>query len=528
MKFLGGDRFEGALTLKTGVNYTSYGTGRATISGGVPVTTWTQVDAPHNIWRASWNAGRPRALFVNGVRVKRARTTSFISGTTENGTGYGTGSSSSPGYMSTWGNKSDIEMVYYFSWRNSFSPVSTVVGNTITMLSTPFAELVANQTGLGEGWTPDFVENAYEIFTANNTAGTFYQDRTANFVYLIPPSGGDPNSMTVIAPVLQQICNGTSVSNVTVSNLVFEHTTNTDINTAGFPDVQGTICGDVFNAFTSLRNLSGAIYLTACTDVTFVRCIVRRLGNTGIQVNSTCTNCAIVGNIIYDISGNGITVGGSLQYTGSQPVGLQVNNNAIALVAQEYQGAVAFFQWWAVRSNISYNEVWDIPYTGISLGIGWARETNPNGSTGNIISFNEVHDFMQVMDDGGGVYLNSRGPSTFVLSNYIHDTGSFGTKMGTYMDDGSFGFNAWDNVMVQCYTNPMYFHDNISNNSALRNTSDGGAYGVANGVLYVADNTYDTLNVVSTPTARAAGVALGTGIQAAYADVKTEAHILIP
>ncbi len=529
--FNGGDRFEGALSLHSGTNYTSYGTGRATISGGVAITTWTQVDAPHNIWRASWNSGRPRALYVDGTRCVRARTsTGLPSGSTSNSGGYSTASSSNPGYLSTYGNKSDIEFVYYFDWRNSFVPVSNVVSNTITMLTTPWADFQANQDSQSKPYTVTYVENAYEIFTANNTAGTFYQDRSANFVYLIPPAGGDPNSMTVIAPVLDQVVTGSSVGNVTVSNLEFAHTTNLDINTAGFPEIQANICGQIpSHPFSTWANTKAAIDLNACTSVRFTRCLIRHLGTAGISVRSTSTNCELDGNIIYDTSGNGVVVGNGTGYTGLQPVNLSVNNNFIAKVGQEFQGAVGFLQWWAVTTNVTHNEVYKVPYTGISLGIGWGLETNPSGATGNQITYNDVHSYMLRMDDGGGIYENSHNPLALTTHNYCHDSGSLtGTVGGIYLDDGSQGNAVSTNVVVQYGTHALFFNNNINNNVMTTNTSDGGAYDVNPGPLTVAPNTYDTLIVVSTPSARLTGVALGTGLEPAYADVKAEADILVP
>lgn len=530
VRFNGGDRFEGALTLKTGTNYTSYGSGQATISGGVLVTTWTLVDSPHNVWRATWNAGRPRELFVNGVRVKRARTsTPLPSGTTQNSSGYDTSGSSSPGYLSTYANKADIEFVFLIGWQNGYCPVSTVSGNTITMLAAPFAEFIFDRGWLSLPVTPLCVENAYEIFSANNTAGTYYQDRTNGFVYLIPPSGGDPNTMQVIAPTLQQIATATSVSNIVVSNLIFEHTTNTDINTAGFSDVQACVTGSDLPNIIGLRALKAAVDVEMSSNVTIVRCIVRRLGNSGIQIGTSCTDCKIAGTIVYDTSGNGIQVGGPTQYAGLQPMRTSINNNVMALVGQEYQGACALMQWWAVDSNITHNEAYHLPYTGLSVGLGWGREPNPNGNLRNSATYNDIHDYMKVMDDGGGIYFNSREPSAVASFNYIHDAGGTITlTAGMYADDASFGNTMANNVCVQYGSLTFQINNNISNNGFFLNTADGGAYHVQNGAAFVAANTYDTLNVVSTTAGRAAGTALGAGLTSAYSDVYTLAHTLVP
>lgn len=526
--FRGGDRFEGALTLKSSSNYDSYGTGRACLSGGVPITTWSQVDVPNNIWRASWNAGRPRSLFVNGTRVIRARTTTPLPGGSASTSG---GFSTTGAYMATWGNQSDIEMVYYFiGWQNSFVPVASVSGNAITMLSGPWAEFKTNRDWLSLGYMPQFIENAYEIFTANNTPGTYYQDRTAGFVYLIPPAGvSNPNSAEVIAPVLQQVATATGVSTVAVTNLEFAHTTNLDIITDGFAEIQANIIGSDIATLAAVRQIKAAVSVTASSNVSFTGCLFRRTSTAGVGFLSTSTDCSLIGNIICDIGGNGVQIGYATQYGGSQPLRTTITNNFIATCGQEFNGGAGVFQWWAGQSDISHNEVYKLPYTGISLGIGWGRETNPNGSSGNVVSYNDVHDYMRVLDDGGGIYVNSHNPTATVHHNYCHDSASFsGLKVGIYTDDGSQGYTISNNVVAQYGTQSFHMNDNIDGNVFSSNTSDGGSYHVQNGPLYVAPNTYDALNVISTAAARTAGVALGAGIQPAYSAVKAEADILVP
>ncbi len=536
--FNGGDTFAGtALALHSSTNYASYGTGRAIISGGVAITTWTQVDVPNTIWRATWNAGRPRSLYVNGIRVKRARQTSGLpSGSTANSTTLSTAASVNPGFMSTWGNKGDIELVLSVEWRNAYVPISTIVGNTITPIAA-WAQLYSTENFNGFTTLPTAIENAYEIFTANNEVGTFYQDRTAGFVYMIPPvATPNPNSATVIAPVLEQLLTGSSVTTCTVTNLEFQYTTNLDINTNGFAEIQGNTLGDNNTAMNTWTHPKSALSLSNCTNVTITLCLAQHLGAAGIGVENVSTGCTIIGNIIGDVSGSGVQIGGLAQNVGTCPVSTTISNNYIAYCGQEFQGAVGAMQWWCNTTTATHNEVKKLPYSGIAFGLGWGFEPIPSGTTNTSITFNLVHDVNLVQNDGACIYVNSRQPSSVITSNYGYNSGqgrSWGGPNsanfnGIYLDDASQGWTVQNNVLVAIGSKYFFCNDNIDSNVFITNTTDGGSYVATPGFWTAAPNTYDTLLVVSTATAQAAGVATGAGLQVAYAAVKTEGDSLFP
>lgn len=531
--FRGGDTFgDTALALRSTTDYDSYGTGRAVISGGQAVTAWTQVDAPNNIWRATWNAGRPRQLYVNGTRVIRARTTSGIPGSpSTTSTGY----ASTGGFLNTYGNQTDIELVWRVEWHNEYCPVASVTSSTITMLPAGFTPIKALLTFNGYTTLPDFIENAYEIFTANHAAGTFYQDRTAGFVYLIPPVGvSDPNAATVIAPVLDRIVTGTSVSNVAISNIEFAHTTNLDVNTAGFPEMQANMVtlSDVPN-LSDWRKSQASIRLTNCTNVTLTRCKLTRFGTVGLDFDGTCTDCGAYGNIIYDVSGNGIQVGGPGQYGGAQPVRTTLSNNYVSRCGQEFLGSVGFMQWWASYSNWTHNEIKNLPYSGMSMGLGWGAETLPNGATNNEVQYNRVDTVMQTMNDGGCFYANSHNLLSTAHHNYLSNAGpasyvgpNGANQNGIYTDNSSKGWVISNNVVGGNFNKSFFANDNTGPNTFSTNTASGGSYVESPGPDTVVPNTYDTLLVLTAEATALAGLALNAGLEVAYADVKSEGDLL--
>ena len=54
---------------------------------------------------------------------------------------------------------------------------------------------------------------------------------------------------------------------------------------------------------------------------------------------------------------------------------------------------------------------------------------------GNIVEQNDLHDLMQIMGDGDGVYVSGTGGKNVIRQNYIHDCDSDGMADGIRCDD---------------------------------------------------------------------------------------------
>ena len=140
-------------------------------------------------------------------------------------------------------------------------------------------------------------------------------------------------------------------------------------------------------------------------------------------------------------------------------------------------------------THLVHNEIKDLPYTGISIGWGWGRTMEimwPRmpWDAGNEVSYNNIHDVMKMLGDGGAIYtLGPQGnrpypkgpsgkvyppnpvapllllpPSTMAF-NYIHDTGpadgvpdapGAGSHFpgGLYNDEGTTNWVMAGNVVV--------------------------------------------------------------------------------
>src|SRR4029079_19376939 len=96
-----------------------------------------------------------------------------------------------------------------------------------------------------------------------------------------------------------------------------------------------------------------------------------------------------------------------------------VKNNYFTRVARDYHGSVAVLATYVEGRVVEHNEIFDLPYTGISVGWGWTTEDTALGN--NSIRYNRIHRVLTQLSDGGGIYTLSKQPGTVVQENYVYD-----------------------------------------------------------------------------------------------------------
>ena len=102
--------------------------------------------------------------------------------------------------------------------------------------------------------------------------------------------------------------------------------------------------------------------------------------------------------------------------------------------------------WFESKLKIAGNEIYDCPYTGISIGWIWDDRESP--ARENQIVDNQIHHVMQVLSDGGGVYTLGRQPNSVIANNQIHDVplnAGRAESNGIFLDQGSTGFHVDSN-----------------------------------------------------------------------------------
>jgi hypothetical protein len=150
---------------------------------------------------------------------------------------------------------------------------------------------------------------------------------------------------------------------------------------------------------------------------------------------------------------------------------------------------------------VSHNEVYNMPYSGMSLGFGWGandaggsdhyanrglynyqpRYTTPTTASGNRLVGNYIHDVMQQMNDGGCIYTLSANPGALISDNHCLRTNGY---FGLYFDEGSRYYTARNNVFSATgtwATANYWFAENMGNFTVTGNWSTNGSTNVTNG-----------------------------------------------
>ncbi|MBQ7097417.1 MAG: right-handed parallel beta-helix repeat-containing protein [Clostridia bacterium] len=166
----------------------------------------------------------------------------------------------------------------------------------------------------------------------------------------------------------------------------------------------------------------------------------------------------------------------------------EISNNYFIRCAQQLWNTYPIWINFTYEVDILHNEIYDAPYSGMSIGWGWDRTANVLVGKNNI-SNNRIDNVMRYVNDGGGIYIFGKQYDTVLRENYISNV--FNLEAGAYNDNGSTGISWYDNVVVNT-GNAWILNNGSRNNKMMGLWSDVGTYQIADGT-YV-DNIYTAEN----------------------------------
>jgi hypothetical protein len=200
------------------------------------------------------------------------------------------------------------------------------------------------------------------------------------------------------------------------------------------------------------------------------RCTMRRLGGGGVHFGHAARGNTLERSLIQDVSGNGVMIGEAQArasdgeaWWNTRPheaaAGNTLRANVIERCGQQFFGAVGVWVGLARDSRIHHNTVRHHPYTGVS--VGWVWSPTPSPCKGNVVEFNLIHDVMQVLSDGGGIYTLGLQPGAVLRGNVIHGVpvnAGRAESNGVFMDEGSTGLLVEGNVIFDTQRSSIRFH----------------------------------------------------------------------
>ncbi len=470
------------------VRYMAYPGEKPVFTASIPLDGWRKPEqdevpegldddvAPH-IFVADGDSvpDQVDSLFDERGRLPRARAEGFIPEQPETEEEIDKSTLHFPeGAMRNWPHLDDVELVIRpnHPWVLNRLPVSEIDEETgVVRTGLPGTyKLLPTWGGDTEDEPSAWVENVPEGLTA---PGDWMFDGRDGRVYLWPRSGEKPENVRVsVAREIIRVDGGGEspepVQNLAFSGLMFQHGAR-DVWSAEDQGLQHD--WDMFDKNNAVIRLRGA------ENCEITDCTVAHTAGTGIRLDLHCQNNRVQGCCLEHVGGTGILL------AGFGPGELDVNHhnavvdNFVSECGELWWHGPGIFVWQSGHNHIAHNLVRNQPYIGIVVsGVRPAFFAQPDrrecgrtirfdetGEPGrddydeilsylhsrhNLVERNEVHDCMERMFDGNGIYISGTGSRNVIKENYVHDI--FACQSGIRTDDWQFETLLTGNVVCRC------------------------------------------------------------------------------
>jgi hypothetical protein len=444
------------------------------ISGGVKISGWGRNN--DGLWEAQLPENMPgfRELFINGERAVRARFPNDGYLKVKNaGADRRTNFFFEKGDFPVPSNVNDVELVLLHDWSISRIAVKEINldQNKLTAVDSIGAK---NPEFFNlDHWEPHpryFLENAVEFLDADFE---WFLDAKNNRLLLKLPEDQDPETLKIVAPVSKGLLQlrGTEnypLTDIHFEGIGFEHSA-WNIPELGYAGVQACHF-DPRPENSGWAVVPAAVYAQWAENTTFKNCSFKNLGGSGLWFATGCKNCSIENSRFADISGNGIMIGeGQDRLVDGKPwwkvapeqvaLGNTIENCIVKNCGAQFYGAVGIWCGLTAETAIRNNEISDLPYSGIS--IGWMWSPVPTPCRANVIHGNHIHHILQILSDGGGIYMLGLQPGSKIANNHIHDVkinAGRAESNGMFLDEGTTDVLVENNLIYNIAKSPLRFH----------------------------------------------------------------------
>lgn len=462
------------------ITYAAYPGETVVIGGGRRITGWRP--AGNGLWtaRVPDRNGQPwrfRQLFVNGQPQTRARhpNTDHWWEWPKTTQGFPHNDKHDPAkkiplhypegaLLKNWPNLADVEIniLAQFRWVNAVCPLKSVdEQNRVAILARPAAYHINKND-------PFRVENVVE---AIDEPGEWSLNTLTRTVTLLPPRGVDMRAADVIAPALEAL-----------------------IKVEGTDEGRGLIRNFHLRGFTFAHAEEG-VTLANVEGCSVEACRFLGLGGQAITARNYVQRCRFVGNEATECGGGGIALKGYPPGTKDVNRKNEISGNHIHHCGRSAWNAAAISLTQSGENIVRGNYVHDMPYIGIAGGgvsyvyfnLYKGEHKNPfdfrwkeigddpltresvkrfNHTRYNLIEGNVIHTVMQLLDDGGGIYLGFLGVGNVVRDNIVHGTKE-GLKVGIYLDDEADGTLVEGNLVYDVARVQLSHRPNVWRNNAF-------------------------------------------------------------
>ncbi len=238
--------------------------------------------------------------------------------------------------------------------------------------------------------------------------------------------------------------------------------------------------------------LPAAVQVTWADGVLLERVTVQGSDGSGIALGAGCRDVRLVRCTVADAGGCGIVVGWrgptiatlSADWADSDEIPLRnlIQRCLVTRCARLDWGSVGIAVLFSAKTQITGNQIEDLPYSGISLGFRW--DTSLTSQKATLVEGNRIRRVMRRLCDGGAIYTLGWQPAARISDNLIEDIGGEllakgGEQQGKggepqaksseplvngapvggmFFDNGSKGILVENNVLVRINGEPLRFN----------------------------------------------------------------------
>ncbi|NWK56560.1 discoidin domain-containing protein [Verrucomicrobiaceae bacterium N1E253] len=471
---LRGGRYEVAKTLEfdgkdSGSNthrviYQKYRDESPVLCGGVRITGWKKVDGQAyyeaDATAALKRAGYFRQLYVDGIRSLQARSHTYVKNTHKK---FWDDPSTPERYDGVWlpkrdyKNIEDLQLFYAKVFKVGYMHVDSILpaendDEMIVKMEQPDFQYWASWDNARATPTMEFrVLNAMEEL---DEPGEWYVNRKTKKIYYYPTTPAqDMSKVETWAPATEFLLKVKGDAKSKASDLSFKGLTFRYGNWMA-PETMmlGRTQAEIFDKYKS--EIPGQIILDHTDRVTIRDCRVVHQASVGVQLYEDCDDTLIEGNVFYDLTAAGVSIGRWYHNKKECPAenicrNTMVRNNIVRSTGRDYDQGTGLNVFIAYDCKFHHNDVSDTSYTAIHARIGDSGHVRDD--MGKIeFKFNKVSRAQVAgrygMDDGGHLYLHGRYPGSVVEGNYsrFHSTKGHGWEF--YSDNWSHTIHWLNNV----------------------------------------------------------------------------------
>jgi len=431
------------------ITYSAYPGETPVFSSGQEIKNWKPLaEAPRGlskeaigVVRVASASGRFHALFDSEGLLPRARSKGFIP--------LGGGSRNKlhfpAGRLKNWSNVEDVEVVVrpHHAWIMNILPLKAVDEQEKIAHTSINATYAMNRLHFLKQTESCWVENALEEL---DEPGEWVLDSKEGKLYLWPR-----NDSPVLAPQLKELVRiegeidkqgstDTPVRNLRFRGLTFMHGERYTVATDDAGLQHDWDMHDKANALIRLRGTQ---------NCTIEQCRFAHSGGGAIRVDLHAQQNTINGNMIEHIGGAGILLCGYGPGTKDANRKNLVHNNHIHHVGEIYWHSPGIMVWQSGENRVVNNLLHHMPYCGMIVSGCMTHFFDRNGrelsrtirrhevgdlprsptledvrpylhTHDNLIEYNEIHNVMEKMGDGNGIYIRGAGAGNVIRRNYIH------------------------------------------------------------------------------------------------------------